>query len=154
MAAKERTLDIFWLLGQLDAKNFDVWDTLTEEQRKEVSPYVIMRWLMGCAEPEQLVMLGDIANPCLFDFNDKKDLMLKILTTCTAGGSKRYKWVNPKGSSKTASKALRLIASAYGMPLRHAADVRPLFKPDELIALAEAQGFQKDEIAELKKELA
>jgi hypothetical protein len=150
----DRKVDLFWLLGQLDAKNFDLWDQLTEEQRKEVSPYMILRWLAGCNDPEQLVMLGEVANACLFEFGNKKDLMLKVLTACTASGSKRYKWTAPKGAVKSSSKALQLIADTYKMPLRHAIDVRPLFTNAEVTALAEAQGWQKDELAELKKELA
>lgn len=152
--AAERTLDIFWLLGQLDAKNFDVWAQLTEAQRKEVSPYVILRWLAGCSDPEQLVMLGEVASTCLFDFGDKPEFMLKVLAACTVNGSKRYKWVSPKGATKSSSKALQLIAHTYKMPLKHAADVRPLFTSAEVLELAEAQGWQKDELVDLKKELA
>lgn len=149
----ERTLDIFWLLNQLDSSNFDLWDQLTEEQRKEVSPFVILRWLSGCNDPEQLVMLGDIAATYLFDFGQKKELMLKVLTACTCNGGKRYKWANPKGTTKTSSKALQLIALTYGMSLKQAAEVRPQFTADEVVALAEAQGWQKDELSDLQKEM-
>lgn len=152
--ADDRKLDIFWVLKQLDNKSFDLWDQLTEEQRKEVSPFVILRWLSGCADPEQLVMLGEVACACLFEFGQKKELMLKVLTACTANGSKRYKWINPKGSAKASSKAVQLIAVTYGMSMRHAADVRPQFTTDELLMLAEAQAWQKDELKDLQKELA
>ena len=148
----ERSLDIFWLLNQLDNRNFDLWDQLTEEQRKEVSPFVILRWLTGTNDPEQLVALGEVASACLFEFGDKKDLLLKLFAACTVNGSKRYKWVTPKGANKGSSKALQLIALTYRMSLQHATDVRPLFSNDELVALAEAQGWQKDELKELIKE--
>lgn len=151
--ADDRKLDIFWLLGQLDSKNFDLWDQLTEEQRKEVSPFVILRWLSGCSDPEQLVLLGEVACSCLFEFGQKKELMLKVLTACTANGKKRYKWLSPKGAVKASSKAVRLIAETYSMSLAHAAEVRPQFTVDELLALAEAQGWQKDEQKDLQKEL-
>lgn len=149
----ERTLDIFWLLGQLDNRNFDVWDQLTEEQRKEVSPFVILRWLTGTNDPEQLVMLGEVASACLFEFGDKKDLLLKVFAACTVNGSKRYKWANPKGASKGSSKAVELIAKTYRMSYKHAAEARSLFTNDDIIALAEAQGWQKDELSALSKEL-
>ena len=35
MAAKERALDIFQLLGDIDKKNYGLWDKLTDEQKKE-----------------------------------------------------------------------------------------------------------------------
>lgn len=149
----ERTLDIFWVLNQLDSKNFELWDQLSEDQRKEVSPFVILRWLTGCADPEQLVMLGEVASACLFEFGAKKELMLKVLAACTANGGKRYKWVNPKGTSKTSSKALELIALTYKMSPKQAVEVLPLFTAAEITELAEAQGWQKDELKDLQKEL-
>ena len=151
--ATERNLDIFWVLNQLDSKNFELWDQLTEDQRKEVSPFVILRWLTGCADPEQLVMLGEVASTCLFDFGQKKELMLKIFAACTANGGKRYKWVNPKGTTKSSSRALELISLTYRMSLKQAAEVRPQFTTDEVVELAIAQGWQKNEITDLQKEL-
>jgi hypothetical protein len=148
-----RTLDIFWVLNQLDSKNFELWDQLTEDQRKEVSPFVILRWLTGCADPEQLVMLGEVASACLFEFGQQKELMLKVLAACTANGGKRYKWVNPKGATKSSSKAVQLIALTYKMSLRQATEVRPQFTAEEIVELATAQGWQKDEVKELQKEL-
>lgn len=151
--AAERSVDIFWVLNQLDAKNFELWEQLDEQQRKDISPYVILRWLAGCSDPEQLVKLGEIACSCLFEFGSKKELMLKVLAACTVNGSKRYKWINPKGASKSSSKALELIAMSYGLSLKHANDVRAQFTAAEIIELAEAQGWQKPEIKELQKEL-
>jgi hypothetical protein len=153
--AAERALDIFWLLGQLDRKNHDVWEGLTEEQRKEVSPYVILRWLAGnVEEPEQLVNLADIAAPYAFEFGDEKDLMLKVFAACTVGGPKRYNWVNYKVTAKRKNRAVGLVAETYKWPLRHAAEALHMFTNEELLELAQLQGWQADEVKDLKKELA
>lgn len=149
--AKEKALDIFALFGELDRKNFDLWETWTEEQRKEFSPFMTLRWLAGTHEPEQLVKLGDIACACLFEFSDKKELMLKVLTACTASGPKRYKWMPPKGAAKSSSKMLELVAETYGMPQRHARDLMSLFSKDELTELGRAAGMQDDEVKEALK---
>lgn len=151
--ADNRKVDIFWVLNQLDGKNFELWDQLNEDQRKEVSPFVILRWLTGCADPEQLVMLGEVASTCLFDFGQKKELMLKILAACTVNGAKRYRWVNPKSTTKSSSKALQLISLTYRMSPKQAAEVRPQFTIEEIVELATAQGWQKDELSDLQKEL-
>ncbi len=150
---KEKALDLWWALGQLDQKNHNLWDQLNEDQRKEVSPYMMLRWLGGCSDPEQIVKLGTIGTSCIFELGQHKELLLKVLTACTSGDSKRYKWVAYKGETKKTSKALQLVAQATGQPLRHAVDTLKLFTPDELMTLAEEQGWQKDELAELKKEL-
>lgn len=147
----ERKLDLFALLGQLDAKDFDAWSNLSEDERKEVSPYMLLRWLSGCSDPEQLVNMGHIAAPCIFEFGKKPELALMVLAACTANGRKRYRWQAPKSAPKAASKAVELIALTYKMPTKHAAEVLPMFTDAELLELGEAQGWQKDELKELKR---
>jgi hypothetical protein len=151
---KEKALDLFWALGQLDRKNHNLWNELNEEQRKEFSPYMMTRWLGGCADPEQIVKLGTMATACVFELGAHKELMLGVLCACTDGISKRYKWVPYKGESKKASKALQLVATHYKQPLRHAVDTLKLLTTDDLLELAEAHGWQKEEIKELQKELS
>lgn len=145
----DRKLDLFALLTSLDEHDFGAWSRLSEEERKEVSPYMLLRWLSGCNDPEQLVNLGHIAAPCIFEFGKKPELALMVLAACTVNGHKRYKWTAPKTTPK-ASKAIDLIAAAYKMPRKHAVDVLPMFSKEEIVELAEAQGWQKDEIKELK----
>jgi hypothetical protein len=41
--AKERALDVFQLLAQIDSKNYEIWDSLNDDQKKEFSPLVVMR---------------------------------------------------------------------------------------------------------------
>lgn len=152
--AKERALDIFVLLEQIDKKNYNIWENLTEEQRKEFSPLVVMRWMAGCTDPFQLILLNEIANILVFPLGDKKEQLLLLLTACSNGKTKRYKWLNYKvSSSKKKKHAINLIAQHYSLSLREAEDSFRLFSSDDIMQLAELQGLQKDELAELKKEL-
>jgi hypothetical protein len=144
-------VDIFWLLSQIDKKNYDVWGDLNEEQRKSITPYVVTMWMAGCDDFEQLEKLGFIAAPCVFDFSNKPELMLKVLTACSTNGSKRYEWCAPKNEKKF-NRAIQLVASSYKMSLSHASDVISLFSWDDIEELAKYQGYQQDEIKELKKE--
>lgn len=150
---KMKALDLWWALGQLDQKNHNLWASLNEDQRKEVSPYMMTRWLAGCSDPEQLIKLGTVATACVFELGNRKELMLGILAACTSGDPKRYKWVAYKGENKKANKLVALVAAAYGQSLRHAADTLKLLTNEDLIQLAEEQGWQKDELKELQKDL-
>lgn len=152
--SKERALDIFVLLDQLDRKNYELWETLTDEQRKEFAPLVVTRWMAGCDDAFQIVMLNEVMNIAVFPLGDRKSLLMRLLTVCSSGRRKRYKWVNFKtGGTKQCKRAIELIAATYHLSRSEAADTLKLFKPDELIALAEETGWQKDEIKELQKEL-
>lgn len=153
--AKERALDVFTLLDQIDKKNYYIWDSLTEEQRKEFSPLIVMRWMAGCTDPAQIVFLNDIVNVSVFSLgSNHKEFLLKLLTVCSNGKTKRYNWVNYKlGGSKKMKKAVELISTHYRLGPKEAEDTRRLFNDEELLELAEAQGWQKDEIKELQGEL-
>lgn len=155
--AKERALDIFDLLSKVDRKDYDLWNKLTDEQKKEFSPLVVMRWMAGCEDPYQLIVLNEIVNTTVFSIGakpERKDLMLTLLTVSSNGRSKRYKWKPYKVSgSKKQSMSVELIAKHYRMSFADATEALKLFTPDEVIEVALAQGWQKEEVAELKKEL-
>ena len=84
---------------------------------------------------------------------DKKEFLLKLLAVCSNGTPKRYQWINYKvGGSKKLKKSVELIATHYRLGPKEAEDTRRLFNESELVELAEAEGWQKDEIKELQKE--
>ena len=151
---KQRSLDIFTLLEQIDRKNYSIWDSLTDEQKKEFSPLVTLRWMAGCSDPVQLIFLNEIVNPTVFTMGEHKEFLLKLLTVCSNGKPKRYQWINYKlGGSKKMKKSVELVMNHYRLSPKEAEDTRRLFSDEEILELAEAQGLQKDEIGELKKEL-
>ncbi len=152
--AKERALDIFVLLDQVDKKNFQLWDALTDAQKKEFSPLVTMRWMAGTTDERQLIMLNELINTTIFGLTAHPELLLKLLSVCASGKLKRYNWLNYKLSGgKKYKRSVELIAEHYKLSWEDAAEQRPIFDDAELLELAEIQGWQKDEIAELKKEL-
>lgn len=151
--AKERALDIFMLLGEIDKKNYNLWDSLSEEQKKEFSPLVTMRWMAGTTDQRQIIFLNEVVNLAVFNISNHAELMMKLLTVCSSGAKKRYTWINYKMSSaKKNKKAVELIAEHYQMSLKEAEDTARLFSPEEIMELGEAQGLQKDELKLLKKE--
>jgi hypothetical protein len=152
--AKVRSLDIFTLLDQVDRKNYSIWDSLTDEQKKEFSPLVTLRWMAGCTDPVQLIFLNEIVNPTVFNMGEHKEFLLKLLTVCSNGKPKRYQWINYKlGGSKKMKKSVELVMNHYRLSPKEAEDTRRLFSDEEILELAEAQGLQKDEIKELLGEL-
>jgi len=151
--AKERALDIFMLLGEIDKKNYNVWDSLSEDQKKEFSALVTMRWMAGTTDERQIIFLNEVVNLAVFNLPDHRELLLKLLTVCSSGETRRYTWINYKlGGAKKNKKAVELIAEHYQMSLRDAEDTVRLFSPDEIMELGEDCGLQKDELKLLKKE--
>ena len=150
----ERALDIFYLLGELDKKNYDLWNKLTEEQQKEFAPLVVMRWMAGTTDIHQLTLLNDLVNIAIFNLPEHKEFLLKLLTVCSSGKPKRYSWINYKISKKSKKKiSIKLVADHYNLSISEAEDSIDLFSEDELLELAEINGFQREDIKNLKKEL-
>lgn len=152
--ARERALDIFPLLERIDRKDYGIWSSLNEAQRKEFSALIVMRWMAGTTDPMQLIFLNELVNVLVFSLPNHDELMLKLLTVCSNGQRKRYNWVQYKVvGSKKVKRSIELIASHYGLSIEEAEDSRRLFSDEEIMTLAEMAGLQKDEITELKKEL-
>jgi len=151
---KERALDIFMLLGEIDKKNYKLWDSLSDDQKKEFSPLVTMRWMAGTTDQRQIIFLNEVVNLAVFSLPEHKELFLKLLTVCSSGDKKRYTWINYKtGGTKKSKKSVELIAEHYHMSLKEAEDTVRLFSADEIMELGEAHGLQKDELKLLKKEV-
>jgi hypothetical protein len=153
--AKERALDVFQLLARLDKKDYQIWDTLNEDQQKEFSAFITMRWMSGTSSAYQLVLLNELVNTTVFALPQHKELMMKLLAVCSDGSSKRYSWINYKmtSGSKKSKLAIKLVASKYNINESDAEDTVKHFNTEELIEMGESMGWQKDEIKELQKEL-
>lgn len=152
---KERSLDIFVLLSEIDKKKYFIWDSLSNDQQKELSPIVVMRWMAGITDERQIIMLNEIVNVSIFNLASHKDLLLKLFAICSSGGKRRYSWINYKlTNSKKNKMSVELISNFYKMSIKDAEDTLRLFSHDEIIELAEISGFQKDELKALKKEIS
>ncbi len=151
--ASDKKLDLFWMLKQLDNHNINVLDGLDADQKKEVSNYMLLRWLSGSDDPEQLEILGTIATSCLFGLSKHPDLMTMVLACCTRNGPKRYRWINYKGTAKE-SPALELVMNEWQLTRSKAEEALKVLNNDDIMALAERHGYQPDELKKLKKELA
>src|SRR5574343_300988 len=113
-----------------------------------------MRWMAGTTDQRQIIFLNEIINLAVFNLPEHKELLLKLLTVCSSGKPKRYQWVNYKlTSTKKNKKSIELVSEHYRISLKEAEDAVKLFTPAELMEMAELQGFQKDELKELKKEV-
>ena len=160
MVAKKRVykIDLFPLLRNISTKNIAYYDTLTEENLKEFSPFVIMRWLTGCSGADnarQIVYLNEFVNPYAFELNkNHKKLLYNLLTVCTSGRDCRYKFVktNPKRQSEFPI-SVGIIQKMFDYSYRDANATVVLFTDENIINMGTQLGLQKTEITNLKKEL-
>lgn len=140
-------------MGKIDAKQRDIYSTYTESEQKTIAPYVAMRWLSGVNDMRQIIFLNEIVNPYVFALGKDKDLLLKLMTICTTGKQRRYKWIK-QGKKETAFPlATKLVQTFYGYSKSHAKDALPSLTNDDLLSHAEELGYQPAEVKKLKLEL-
>lgn len=160
MVAKKRTykLNLWPLLDSISYKNVNYYDTLTVENLKEFSPYVVMRWLTGGQTSDvarQICYLNEFVNPYAFVLQkEHKRLLYNLMSVCTTGTKQNYKFVPAKPQRKIKFPiAIDLIKREFDYSTRDANEVLVLLTDENIIGMGENYGLQKAEIAALKKEL-
>lgn len=151
--AKKFALDIFDLLRRIDdPRAGDIYPTLSSDEQKGVAPLVLMRWLSGTSDEQQLMLLNTFANPSIFLLGKHPHLLLRLLQACSSKTPKRYQWLGIKSAKKSALSQ-DVVAEYYEMSLREVRLLNPFPATDEILKMAEELGFQKDDLAKLQKEL-
>jgi len=150
----DHSLDIFKLLSDIDKGKLNIWESLTDEERKGFAPLITMRWMSGTDDMRQLIYLNELINPVVFALGKHPQLLMKLLTVCSSKQPRRYTWMkqyNPKKAVKRIS--IKVIQDYHKCGEREAKDYVVLSTPEDLMLMAEKMGYQKDEIALLKREL-
>jgi hypothetical protein len=151
MTAKK--LDIFTTLGQIDRKNYLWYDNLSEEEQKAFVPLVVNRWLSGTASERQIIFINEFVNPHLFNLNQHKGLLFKLMCVAADGGSQRYKWLKQKPKSNAKPLSTAVVQEYYSYSVKQAKDVLRLLTAEDVVDLASALGRDKSDITKMKKEM-
>lgn len=156
--AKEYKLDLFGLLGKLSKQDAKYYSTLSDEEIKEISPFVIMRWLTGANDIQQIFLLNELVNPFVFSLPNKQnkhtELLLDLMTLCCSGKAHRYRYVKTKTKKTTSTpKTLDVVKEFFQYSSKDAISALKLISNDDVISFAEQLGRQPPEISAIKKEL-
>lgn len=166
MAVKKNyKLNLFELLDSISLKNVGYFDNLSEDQKKEFSPLVIMRWLTGCNNSRsnparQIYFINEFVNPYVFSLRNKiykhdhSKLLYDLMTITTIGKKFNYKFIkkqNKRGSKYP--KATAVVKQIFQYSSRDAQEAVNILKKEEIISMALSIGCQDNEIKDIKKEL-
>ena len=149
----DHKLDIFKALDELNRGNYSFYENLSDEERKGFAPLITMRWASGCNDPLQIILLNALVNPAVFTLGKHPGLLWKLLCVANTKQPRRYSWLKTNtGKSNKKAKTLAVIAAHTGCSTRVANQYLPLLDNDKILQMAEDLGYEKDEIAALKKE--
>lgn len=149
----EYKVDIFDVLNRISCGEKDIWEKFSDEERKAISPLIVMRWLSGTSNQRQIVYLNTLVNHLIFVLAKHQDLLFKIMASCTDKRPARYQWIGQKKAGPSKKLTIKVIQQYYGYSQREANSVAHLLVKDDIIQMSESLGWEKDEITKLKKEL-
>lgn len=132
-------------MTQFDRKNRNFYDSLTDEQKKKFSPYIMIRWGSLVGGPAELqgyyvMACNENLNKHFFDVNttQHKKLQWLLATTVSPGmGTHRHQWLALPKRGPT-NKSEKFLRSIY-----------PTLKDDEIALMAKLN--DKDALKELAK---
>lgn len=132
-------------MSQFDKKNRDFYDSLTDEERKKFSNYLMVRWgssVNGSADLQHfyLVATNERLNKHFFAINKHPKLQWLCATTVSPDmGTMRHNWIAPKKKEAGSSSIKKQLAELY-----------PNMKDDELELMSQLN-TKKDIDAYLKQ---
>lgn len=148
-----RKLDIFAVLKSIDSGNYFLYDQLTDEERKEVAPFVIQRWLTGTSDREQILRVNSLVNTFAFALGKHPALLTKLMSVAATKRVKRYQWQKGLSTGSSKSKIIEIISKYYDCSSKDASQMVSLLSAEDIMAIAVELGLDKDEIKDLRKQI-
>ena len=106
-------------MTQFDRKNRDFYDSLTDEEKKKFSNYLMIRWgsaVQGSRELQEFYVIAtnERLNKRFFDINRHPRLQWLTATTVSPGlGTQRHPWIAPRKKEPGASGIRKQLAEMY-----------------------------------------
>lgn len=147
----DNKLDIFEVLKNIDNGNIYYYDSLSDNEKKQLSMVVLFRWMTGTENTQQLKALDSIVNPFLYNLANHKDLIYKLMVIASSGTEKRYKW-NPFKKVKDKLLTNKVISEYYGLSMSAARSYITMFDNETIIDMAKELGYDDTELKKIKKE--
>lgn len=149
-----RALDLFnSVLPNLDAGNLEFYNSLTEQQKKEFSPFVIMKFMSAVRNkndiPYHLIAVNRAVNRDFWELKDYPDLQYLLLAICGMGSKKRHYF---PGKQLSDTPLFKFVKECY--PFMKVDEVQMFLDintPDDIIQIAKDFGLQDSELKQIKK---
>mgnify|MGYP000523479404 FL=1 len=147
--------EIFKVLGWADTHDVSAYASLPPDDRKQIPLFVVQRWLSGCTDSLQILLLNDIANGYVFSLQRHPTLLWRLLVAAnTAKRPRRYVWNKLPGTNVVSKRPAseQALMTAYHYNPEQASEALELLSYDAVFELAEQLGMQQDELDKISVE--
>ena len=140
----------------IDQRDMGWWDTLTEEEQKKISPWVLMRYTSACdtnhdeIRDHYLTMTNALVNVHFNVLRHHPQLQHRLLQIVGIGKSQYHPWIAP-GKRQKKNKVAEWLLELYPGLNDDELDILLQSDKKELKALAEETGMTDKQIKDLFK---
>lgn len=140
----------------IDQRDVGWWDTLTEEEQKKISPWVLMRYTSACdtnhdeIRDHYLTMTNELVNVQFNTLRHHPQLQHRLLQIVGIGKSQYHPWIAP-GKRQKKNKVAEWLLTLYPHLNDDELDIMLQSDKKELKALAERAGLTDKQIKEIFK---
>lgn len=151
-------LNIFNELKELDCRNKDFYSDLSQENKKKIGMFPIMRWASGVQSrdvemQEYYILATNEVNKMFFDLGKHPELQWKMLSTIGVGTSVRHQWI-PMMKKKTTNKLDKLLYDYNPFLNDHELKIiKSKITVDDIKDVCKQYGMEDAEIKEYIKEV-
>lgn len=160
--SSEKLLNNKDVLENIDIRNASYYDTLTDEQKKEFSPFIIMKMASSVEDKSKLdtiyhyIKLANVVNINLWDPIMKSHQKLQWLLLSIVGCGKKvyHPWINVTNNRNNKSKIDLLIERRYpGINRMELKLLKKKLSKDDIIEIMHRFGMQDSDMNDIIKEL-
>jgi hypothetical protein len=148
----ERKFDIFEVIKEIEGLQTQFFDKLEDYEIRQIAPYVLMKWMAGVKDKNQLIAINDNVNRVIFSMSKHPKLMYKLLMACATRKDKRVSWIKRAKIDKS-NTAVNIVREYYNCSYSDAIQYVKVLDPEKIMDMAELLGSSKEIITKLKKEL-
>jgi len=140
----------------IDQRDMGWWDTLTEEEQKKISPWVLMRYTSACdtnhdeIRDHYLTMTNELVNVQFNTLRHHPQLQHRLLQIVGIGKTQYHPWI-PPGKRQKKNKVAEWLVSLYPDVNDDELDILLQSDKKELKVLAEETGMTDKQIKDLFK---
>jgi hypothetical protein len=142
------------ILPQIDSGNADWWDTLTDEQKKQISFWLLNRYVSSSSGSVEDVAMAVLMTNEFYNINwnaiGTRHPKLQWQILCMINESRKskfHKYINLKRTADSSSKAVKLLLKLY--PNKKADEVALLARistKEEIRSIAKSHGIDDKDI--------
>lgn len=142
------------MLHAIDNNDQHFYENLDEEQKKEWSAWLSMRYASSATGSDAyhyLLMVNSLVNVDFNTLRNHPDLQWKLLSLCGTGSKSFHPWIAPPKKGKR-SKAYDFLLETYPqMNPKDVQDLCDILSKEELIQLCLESGLDKKQAKDIAK---